>query len=114
MRRNAKRHSSFGLVTHWSPPHRNEDITFSLELQSNSLAHLGFKLCHRFLFLVTHLYIDIPHQMIAQIITHVHLLHLTILLLHLCEDFLQKAKLEQAIDKHSALIMTCITDMIHW
>lgn len=36
----------------------------------------------------TNLNVDIADKVVAQVIAHVHLLHLAILLLHLCEDLL--------------------------
>lgn len=38
--------------------------------------------------MLTNLNVDIADQVIAQVIAHVHLLHLSILLLHLCEHLL--------------------------
>lgn len=38
---------------------------------------------------VSYLHINIADEVIAQIITHVHLLHLAVLLLHFREDFLK-------------------------
>lgn len=47
---------------------------------------------HSFLgiLLTPELHINIADEVIAQIITHVHLLHLAVLLLHFREDFLEK------------------------
>lgn len=39
-----------------------------------------------------HLNIHISNQMVSQVIAHVHLLHLTILFLHFCEDLLQRGE----------------------
>lgn len=36
----------------------------------------------------SYLDIDVPDQVVAQVVTHVHLLHLAVLLLHLREDLL--------------------------
>lgn len=47
---------------------------------------------HRFLRILfpTELHIDVADQVVAKVVTHVHLLHLSVLLLHLCEDFLKE------------------------
>lgn len=47
---------------------------------------------HRFLRILfpTKLHIDVADQMVSEVVTHVHLLHLSVLLLHLCEDFLKE------------------------
>jgi len=46
--------------------------------------------CFLCVLFTTKLYIDVSHQVIPQVITHVHLLHLSILLLHLREHFLKE------------------------
>ena len=37
---------------------------------------------------ITNLNIDIANKVVAQVVTHIHLLHLPVLLLHLCEHLL--------------------------
>lgn len=40
--------------------------------------------------LVAELHVNVSHQMIPQVVAHVHFLHLAVLLLHLREDLLKK------------------------
>lgn len=42
------------------------------------------------IFFTAKLDIDVPDQVVAQVVTHVHLLHLAVLLLHLREDLLKE------------------------
>lgn len=57
---------------------------------------------------VSYLHINIADEVIAQIITHVHLLHLAVLLLHFREDFLKTRfdviKKDVAQKKKSAVV----------
>lgn len=39
---------------------------------------------------ITHLDVDVADEVVAQVVTHVHLLHLPVLLLHLCEHLLRE------------------------
>lgn len=46
--------------------------------------------CFLCILLTTKLYVDIADKVVTQVITHIHLLHLPILLLHLCEHLLKE------------------------
>lgn len=46
--------------------------------------------CFLCILLTTKLNIDVADKVVAQVIAHVHLLHLAVLLLHLCENLLKE------------------------
>jgi len=48
---------------------------------------------------ITNLNVDIADKVVAQVIAHVHLLHLAVLLLHLCEHLLYQKRENRTLKK---------------